>query len=264
MSLDVSRLEEVKELRGGGVQARCPACAEGGHDRTGNHLRIWPDGRFGCCANAADREHRKRIYALAGRKPTGKFTVRLKAPAGSPVGQSVKAALVAMGNGTLGTGKSGLKADKASGVVVHGAEVGTLGTGSLNLRTRAGGMMDTSAMELKNLGSGVPNVPRRGMGEACSSGTEPWEFNEDKGGILAMALEDFKKRQSGAGGGVPSVPKGSHTETERRPFLTADGTLSIPFDSPARFHWWNGGQKAAETRGEVRASMQNEGHETAV
>jgi hypothetical protein len=22
------------------------------------------------------------------------------------------------------------------------------------------------------------------------------------------------------------------------PFLTADGTLSIPFDSPERYHWW--------------------------
>jgi hypothetical protein len=24
----------------------------------------------------------------------------------------------------------------------------------------------------------------------------------------------------------------------RLPFLTADGTLSIPFDSPERYHWW--------------------------
>jgi hypothetical protein len=25
---------------------------------------------------------------------------------------------------------------------------------------------------------------------------------------------------------------------ERLPFLTADGTLVIPFDSPERYHWW--------------------------
>jgi len=25
---------------------------------------------------------------------------------------------------------------------------------------------------------------------------------------------------------------------ERLPFLTADGTLRIPFDSPERYHWW--------------------------
>jgi hypothetical protein len=25
---------------------------------------------------------------------------------------------------------------------------------------------------------------------------------------------------------------------ERLPFLTADGSLSIPFDSPDRYHWW--------------------------
>ena len=25
---------------------------------------------------------------------------------------------------------------------------------------------------------------------------------------------------------------------ERLPFLTAGGDLSIPFDSPERYHWW--------------------------
>ena len=27
-------------------------------------------------------------------------------------------------------------------------------------------------------------------------------------------------------------------EVERLPFLTAGGTLVIPFDSPERYHWW--------------------------
>ena len=66
MSLDVAKLEKVRELSGGLVQARCPACAEGGHDRTGEHLRIYPDGRFGCCVHPKDSDHRKRIWALVG------------------------------------------------------------------------------------------------------------------------------------------------------------------------------------------------------
>ena len=50
--------------------------------------------------------------------------------------------------------------------------------------------------------------------------------------------------------GVPSVPNG-----ERLPFLTADGTLSIPFDSPERYHWWKNGQSVAATLAEVRAGL---------
>ena len=37
----------------------------------------------------------------------------------------------------------------------------------------------------------------------------------------------------------------------RLPFLTADGTLSIPFDSPGRYHWWRGGQSVKATLQEV-------------
>ena len=66
MSLNLEKLENVRKLAGGIVQARCPACAEGGNDRAGNHLRLQPDGRFGCCVHPKDRNHRKRIFALAG------------------------------------------------------------------------------------------------------------------------------------------------------------------------------------------------------
>ena len=77
MSLIVSKLEKVRQLGNGVVQARCPACAEGGHDRSGEHLRIYPDGRFGCCVYPKDHEHRKRIFALAGDKEPRGFTVRV-------------------------------------------------------------------------------------------------------------------------------------------------------------------------------------------
>ena len=93
MILNVSKLEKVRELAGGIVQARCPACAEGGNDRTGEHLRIYPDGRFGCCVHPKDGEHRKRIWALAGIRQPGIFTLRLKTPPALPAAQSVKAAL---------------------------------------------------------------------------------------------------------------------------------------------------------------------------
>lgn len=98
MSLDVAKLEKVRELAGGIVQARCPACAEGGNDRSGEHLRIYPDGKFGCCVHPKDGEHRKRIWALAGcklhRSPAASVSLRLKTPPALSA-QSVKAALTA-------------------------------------------------------------------------------------------------------------------------------------------------------------------------
>jgi len=41
----------------------------------------------------------------------------------------------------------------------------------------------------------------------------------------------------------------------RLPFLTAGGDLSIPFDSPERYHWWRGGQSVEQTRAEVLARV---------
>jgi len=66
MSLDVTRLEKVRRNPTGKITARCPACAEDGGDRTGNHLVIFPDEKFACAARAGDGDHRKRIMALVG------------------------------------------------------------------------------------------------------------------------------------------------------------------------------------------------------
>src|SRR5688572_25960640 len=77
MSLNLSKLEKVRELAGGALQARCPACAEAGQDRKGEHLRVYPDGRFGCCVFAGDREHRKRIFALAGERGRQAISVKV-------------------------------------------------------------------------------------------------------------------------------------------------------------------------------------------
>jgi putative DNA primase/helicase len=65
--IDLSRLENIKQ-HGGKTEARCPACQKIGADKTGDHLWIGPDGRFGCLMfpGASGADHRKRIFALVG------------------------------------------------------------------------------------------------------------------------------------------------------------------------------------------------------
>jgi hypothetical protein len=69
MGLDISELKKVHD-RGYKRTARCPACAETGHDQKGEHLVINADGSFGCVVYSGDsaeaKEHRRRIFALAG------------------------------------------------------------------------------------------------------------------------------------------------------------------------------------------------------
>lgn len=66
--IDVSKLEKVKHQSNGRIIARCPACAEDGSDKTGNHFFMSQDGKFGCCiySGSEGKEHRKRIFALVG------------------------------------------------------------------------------------------------------------------------------------------------------------------------------------------------------
>jgi hypothetical protein len=77
MSLDRTRLQKVRDLANGGLQAQCPACAEVGQDRKGEHLRISPEGKFGCCVFPGDRKHRSRIFALAGEHSPKAIKVRV-------------------------------------------------------------------------------------------------------------------------------------------------------------------------------------------
>jgi hypothetical protein len=79
MSLDTSKLEHVR-TRGGKTTARCPACAEAGHDQTRNHLFIRADGRFGCVVYPGDssdaKAHRKRVFALCGCREIRPLSIR--------------------------------------------------------------------------------------------------------------------------------------------------------------------------------------------
>ena len=234
MSLDVNKLEKVRELAGGLVQARCPACAEGGHDRTGEHLRIYPDGRFGCCVHAKDGAHRKRIFALAGVRKAGTFTLRIKTPPAMASVRSVRTALTAFDGGTLGTPvlKSVSIELKASQVFQASHDL-SIGSGAL----------------------AKPNSGTLGTAKvkscAYARGDTP-TANIDKG----YFLEQLKDSESV----VPSVPSlevvlPPITAGQRLPFLTAGGTLSIPFDSLERYHWWKlDGERltVAETLQEVK------------
>jgi len=202
MSLDAAKLEKVRELAGGIVQARCPACAEGGGDRKGEHLRIYPDGRYGCCVHPKDGEHRKRIFALAGVRKPGSLTLRLKTPPALPATRSVKAALATFSFGTLGTPKTESE-NAVPGVPTPPSPVsGTLGTPIFKSRACAredSPNVRTPVYTCKDLESGVPSVP------------------------------------SVPGEGVAEPPSAAG---EHLPYLTPGGTLVIPMDSPERYHWW--------------------------
>lgn len=67
MGLDLSKLEMVRP-HGVNILARCPVCAADGKDGKGEHLCIFPDGRFACVVypSGEGKIHRKRIFELVG------------------------------------------------------------------------------------------------------------------------------------------------------------------------------------------------------
>jgi len=216
MSLDVGKLEKVRELAGGIVQARCPACAEGGNDRSGEHLRIYPDGKFGCCVHPKDTEHRKRIWALAGVRKPGIFSLRLKSPPAMPAPMSVKTVL----------------------------SVRTPRTPKTNSKIGVPAVPTTPVDESR--------TPRTGKVELCARAREDGSTPNIDTGDFLVRLEDLGSAVRDVRPVLPPV-----VADERLPFLTAGGDLSIPFDSPERYHWWRGGQSVAETLLEVKERMKN-------
>jgi len=109
MSLDVAKLEKVRELAGGwckpGVRLRRRRSR-----RSGEHLRIYPDGPVRLLRHPKDGEHRKRIWALAGCKlhlsPAGSVSLRLKTPPAMPSTRSVTAAFTSFNSRTPRTAKT--------------------------------------------------------------------------------------------------------------------------------------------------------------
>jgi hypothetical protein len=65
MGIDLKKLKSVRE-KFTKTTAQCPACEASGHDSKGDHLVIFPSGKFSCVAHPGDSEHRKLILSLVG------------------------------------------------------------------------------------------------------------------------------------------------------------------------------------------------------
>ena len=217
MSLDVTKLEKVRELANGVRQARCPACAEGGSDKKGEHLRIYADGRYGCCVYPGDVQHRTRIFALAGSFRTGtrrgQFTIKVGATVASAeparsILQELVGALRTFRTGDLKCGMQNAECRMAETVV--GGDFRTLRTPISNPRAYAREESDPTYI-----------------------------YKDCEKGVLSVL-----------------VPESAERAQLRLPFLSADGTLCIPFDSPKHYHWWKGGQSVGQTLAEVRARLE--------
>jgi hypothetical protein len=68
ISLDPALLENVKPRDDGSIIAACPVCRAAGSDKSGEHLKIEPSGKFGCATHPGDHAHRQAIFKLAGRR----------------------------------------------------------------------------------------------------------------------------------------------------------------------------------------------------
>ena len=90
MGLDLTKLEKIRR-RGSNTIARCPACAESGDDRKGEHLFINDAGQFGCVLFPGQdgQQHRQRIFELAGVKETQGKSFEVRKPLSAPAGASV-------------------------------------------------------------------------------------------------------------------------------------------------------------------------------
>ena len=243
MSLNIQKLEMVRKLAGGVVQARCPACAEGGADKTGNHLRIQADGRFGCCVHPKDGDHRKRIFALVGARDRQAIRVTVGGPKVAKIIQSDVLGRL----GRVFATPTGPTAPKIT-------TDGTLGTTQYpymcernNLYTYKDNRSSVpNVPELQLALDSKPRVPSVPIAEVTPDSQIPVPSVP-----LAMSPETIDPN----GNESPVLPDGHH---ERLPYLTPGGTLVIPFDSPERYHWWKPDgerQSVATTMAEVRSRM---------
>lgn len=248
MSLNLSKLEKVRHLGNGGVEARCPACAEGGHDRKGEHLLIKPDGRFGCCANPKDREHRKRIFALAG--DTAPRSIKVKPPA-------VKVAAPAVMSGVLGRlGRvfaSPAKPENGPDASDGASEVRSEPDAVRTPRTGETKSIEAGQQESRTLRTPLNTY-------TCGA--------ENRDGHVCIEIQGVPVGVSAQSAiSTPLMESAKGVRGVRMPYLTPGGVLGIPFESPERFHWWKGGQSIAETRAEVEswtATERKDGHGTGV
>jgi hypothetical protein len=160
MSLDRTKLQKVRDLANGGLQAQCPACAEAGQDRKGEHLRISPQGKFGCCVFPGDSKHRSRIFALAGEHEPRSIRVRV---ASAKAAESVQLDLL----GRLGR----VFSSPSEGQVTDTVTSGTLGTTTYSLRVREESEKDQIYIrKLIDNRERVPSVPTEELCQQSETG----------------------------------------------------------------------------------------------
>jgi len=83
MPLELSRLKQLRDA-GDKKIAQCPACAAKGNDSRGEHLAIYPNGKYSCVAHPKDKLHQAEIFGLAGIQRseigTGPIPVPIRRP----------------------------------------------------------------------------------------------------------------------------------------------------------------------------------------
>jgi len=205
MSLSVDRLEKVARLANGGMQARCPACAETGNDRKGEHLRISPEGKFGCCVFPGDREHRKRIFALVGDHRPVQIRVRIAVASAAAVQTQILAKL------SKPVGPENCP-DASDGVSAVQTEFGEIRTG----RTGETESVETTTEESRTGRTGYSLLTRNAV-ETVSI----YKLVESETPVRCVRQEED-----------------ADDKRQPLPYLTPSGDLVIPFDSPERYHWW--------------------------
>jgi hypothetical protein len=239
MPLDLKKLERLVDLADGVKRSRCPACAEKGQDRTGEHLRIAADGKFGCCVFPGDREHRKQIFAIAGER--NRQAIKIRVESAKPTGPLQSGILERLGCLFSSQANHPDAPDGAGEVQTHFETVRTLRTGlpDSNHGTALGDPLSTNEIR-------TPRTPlkySRVYKEKIPSveGDHVCTLREYREGVRSVREGEEAKQ-----------PRESADKKGRVPHFTLGGTLVVPFDSPQRFHWWKSGQSVALTLADLK------------
>ena len=218
MSLDISKLENVKEKHSH-IRARCPACAEQGHDHKGNHLSIDEQGRFTCVLYTGEggKCHRKRIFELTGIKGHMNKTIKIKVPQYKSI-QNKTTLVVDSDNRNLGRLGRGNRTRNERTVICK------------NILGRLGRLFITPPyIDLKKNNNNkkeyeiaVPAVP-----------------NETEGDCHATPAKYIDET------------KNPDPTAWQPPYIDKSGTLVIPFNSDPKYRWWNRGQSVIQTLREL-------------
>lgn len=225
MSLDLSKLENIKENRSH-IIARCPACAEQGRDRKGNHLSIDENGRFTCVLYSGEsgREHRKRIFKLVGGKGQMNTSIKVKVPQ-CKSNQNKTTLFNDSDNCNLGRlGRVNLTHKES--MVIEKDILGRLGRLFITPHIDSQKKKNDICKEYE---IAVPSVP-----------TEPMA-NADK--PTAAEAEALYERM---------CIMGENCEPEEvKPYVSDFGILVIPWNSARKYHYWNKGQSVCNTLKEL-------------